>query len=145
MTHIRTLKMYSWEHLFTQRLMERRQIEVKHLSVWNTYFNVMDLYNSVKLCLSSLTIYLLDSEVLGCLVCFFLGNNPNTVLLIYFWRLCTNGAFIRCCYSKIVLLCFVSSCECKYFMSLSISSAGFYLCCTFQYFDLTFEFISMGD
>ncbi|WOK92133.1 hypothetical protein Cni_G00824 [Canna indica] len=32
LTYIRTLKMYSWEHIFTQRLMEKRQMEVKHLS-----------------------------------------------------------------------------------------------------------------
>ncbi|URE01084.1 ABC transporter transmembrane region [Musa troglodytarum] len=32
LTYIRTLKMYSWELLFTQRLMERRKMEVKHLS-----------------------------------------------------------------------------------------------------------------
>ncbi|XP_038982338.1 ABC transporter C family member 13-like isoform X1 [Phoenix dactylifera] len=31
-TYIRTLKMYSWEHLFTKRLMERRAMEVQHLS-----------------------------------------------------------------------------------------------------------------
>ncbi|XP_073104173.1 ABC transporter C family member 13 isoform X5 [Elaeis guineensis] len=32
LTYIRTLKMYSWEHLFTERLMERRAMEVQHLS-----------------------------------------------------------------------------------------------------------------
>ncbi|XP_031482452.1 ABC transporter C family member 13 isoform X2 [Nymphaea colorata] len=32
LTHIRTLKMYSWELLFTDRLMEVRELEVKHLS-----------------------------------------------------------------------------------------------------------------
>ncbi|XP_020082165.1 ABC transporter C family member 13 isoform X1 [Ananas comosus] len=41
---IRTLKMYSWEDLFMKRLMERREMEVKHLSTrkyldaWCVYF-----------------------------------------------------------------------------------------------------------
>ncbi|KAG0475640.1 hypothetical protein HPP92_015326 [Vanilla planifolia] len=30
--YIRTLKMYSWEHIFTERIMERRVFEVQHLS-----------------------------------------------------------------------------------------------------------------
>uniref|UniRef100_A0A0E0A5Y9 ABC transporter C family member 13 n=1 Tax=Oryza glumipatula TaxID=40148 RepID=A0A0E0A5Y9_9ORYZ len=32
LAHIRTVKMYSWERLFTQRLVERRELEVKHLA-----------------------------------------------------------------------------------------------------------------
>ncbi|XP_050232753.1 ABC transporter C family member 13 isoform X2 [Mercurialis annua] len=32
LTHIRTLKMYGWEHIFSSRLMETRSSEVKHLA-----------------------------------------------------------------------------------------------------------------
>ncbi|KAJ4718638.1 ABC transporter family protein [Melia azedarach] len=32
LTHIRTLKMYGWEHIFSSWLMETRSLEVKHLS-----------------------------------------------------------------------------------------------------------------
>jgi hypothetical protein len=35
LAHIRTVKMYSWEKLFTERLMEIRELEVKHLAVCN--------------------------------------------------------------------------------------------------------------
>lgn len=35
LAHIRTVKMYSWEKLFTERLVERRESEVKHLAVCN--------------------------------------------------------------------------------------------------------------
>uniref|UniRef100_A0A0E0PUD6 ABC transporter C family member 13 n=2 Tax=Oryza rufipogon TaxID=4529 RepID=A0A0E0PUD6_ORYRU len=44
LAHIRTVKMYSWERLFTQRLVERRELEVKHLATrkyldaWCVYF-----------------------------------------------------------------------------------------------------------
>ncbi|KAF8698000.1 hypothetical protein HU200_035504 [Digitaria exilis] len=44
LAHIRTVKMYSWEKLFTERLMERRESEVKHLATrkyldaWCVYF-----------------------------------------------------------------------------------------------------------
>uniref|UniRef100_J3MBW1 MRP-like ABC transporter n=2 Tax=Oryza brachyantha TaxID=4533 RepID=J3MBW1_ORYBR len=44
LAHIRTVKMYSWEKLFTQRLVERRELEVKHLATrkyldaWCVYF-----------------------------------------------------------------------------------------------------------
>uniref|UniRef100_A0A0E0L8Q1 ABC-type xenobiotic transporter n=1 Tax=Oryza punctata TaxID=4537 RepID=A0A0E0L8Q1_ORYPU len=44
LAHIRTVKMYSWESLFTQRLVERRELEVKHLATrkyldaWCVYF-----------------------------------------------------------------------------------------------------------
>ncbi|KAL6606766.1 hypothetical protein ACP70R_042419 [Stipagrostis hirtigluma subsp. patula] len=44
LAHIRTVKMYSWEKLFTQRLVERRKLEVKHLATrkyldaWCVYF-----------------------------------------------------------------------------------------------------------
>ncbi|XP_073010335.1 ABC transporter C family member 13 isoform X3 [Typha latifolia] len=44
LTHIRTMKMYNWEDLFTKRLMDRRELEVKHLSTrkyldaWCVYF-----------------------------------------------------------------------------------------------------------
>lgn len=31
--HIRILKMYGWEYIFTERLMKRRLLEVQHLSV----------------------------------------------------------------------------------------------------------------
>lgn len=37
LTNIRTLKMYSWEHIFSSWLMETRSSEVKHLSVWYCY------------------------------------------------------------------------------------------------------------
>ncbi|OAY65185.1 ABC transporter C family member 13 [Ananas comosus] len=40
---IRTLKMYSWEDLFMKRLMERREMEVKHLSV----FTCVALFNTL--------------------------------------------------------------------------------------------------
>jgi len=33
LAHIRTVKMYSWEKLFTERLVERRESEVHHLAV----------------------------------------------------------------------------------------------------------------
>ncbi|PUZ61888.1 hypothetical protein GQ55_4G314200 [Panicum hallii var. hallii] len=44
LAHIRTVKMYSWEKLFTERLVERRESEVKHLATrkyldaWCVYF-----------------------------------------------------------------------------------------------------------
>uniref|UniRef100_A0A0A9DMU8 ABC transporter C family member 13 n=1 Tax=Arundo donax TaxID=35708 RepID=A0A0A9DMU8_ARUDO len=44
LAHIRTVKMYSWEKLFTERLVERRELEVKHLATrkyldaWCVYF-----------------------------------------------------------------------------------------------------------
>ncbi|KAF3326222.1 ABC transporter C family member 13 [Carex littledalei] len=44
LAHIRTVKMYSWEELFTKRIVERRKMEVKHLSTrkyldaWCVYF-----------------------------------------------------------------------------------------------------------
>ncbi|KAM0893839.1 hypothetical protein ACQ4PT_024870 [Festuca glaucescens] len=44
LAHIRTVKMYSWEKLFTQRLKKRRELEVKHLATrkyldaWCVYF-----------------------------------------------------------------------------------------------------------
>ncbi|KAL6861150.1 hypothetical protein ACP4OV_016850 [Aristida adscensionis] len=44
LAHIRTVKMYGWEKLFTQRLVERRKLEVKHLATrkyldaWCVYF-----------------------------------------------------------------------------------------------------------
>ncbi|KAM0918419.1 hypothetical protein ACQ4PT_008963 [Festuca glaucescens] len=44
LAHIRTVKMYSWEKLFTQRLKKRRELEVTHLATrkyldaWCVYF-----------------------------------------------------------------------------------------------------------
>ncbi|WVZ82232.1 hypothetical protein U9M48_029518 [Paspalum notatum var. saurae] len=44
LTNIRTVKMYSWEKLFTERLVERRESEMKHLATrkyldaWCVYF-----------------------------------------------------------------------------------------------------------
>lgn len=44
LSHIRTVKMYSWEKLFTERLVERRELEMKHLATrkyldaWCVYF-----------------------------------------------------------------------------------------------------------
>ncbi|CAM0913131.1 unnamed protein product [Alopecurus aequalis] len=44
LAHIRTVKMYSWENLFTQRLKKRRELEVTHLATrkyldaWCVYF-----------------------------------------------------------------------------------------------------------
>lgn len=44
LAHIRTVKMYSWDKLFTQRLNKRRELEVKHLATrkyldaWCVYF-----------------------------------------------------------------------------------------------------------
>uniref|UniRef100_A0A0E0HPZ4 ABC transporter C family member 13 n=1 Tax=Oryza nivara TaxID=4536 RepID=A0A0E0HPZ4_ORYNI len=43
LAHIRTVKMYSWERLFTQRLVERRELEVKHLAV----FTCVALFNTL--------------------------------------------------------------------------------------------------
>ncbi|RLM54944.1 ABC transporter C family member 13 isoform X1 [Panicum miliaceum] len=43
LAHIRTVKMYSWEKLFTERLVERRESEVKHLAV----FTCVALFNTL--------------------------------------------------------------------------------------------------
>ncbi|RLN12234.1 ABC transporter C family member 13 isoform X2 [Panicum miliaceum] len=43
LAHIRTVKMYNWEKLFTERLVERRESEVKHLAV----FTCVALFNTL--------------------------------------------------------------------------------------------------
>ncbi|EMS58693.1 ABC transporter C family member 13 [Triticum urartu] len=49
LAHIRTVKMYSWDKLFTQRLNKRRELEVKHLAGVTPY---MDSFLQVFTCVA---------------------------------------------------------------------------------------------
>lgn len=46
LAHIRTVKMYSWDKLFTQRLNKRRELEVKHLAVCSCLLAILKFLSS---------------------------------------------------------------------------------------------------
>lgn len=107
LTYIRTLKMYGWEILFSNWLMETRSSEVMHLSVWRLIYEFPRviqkiLYHSFLHTLglvfnSTVWSVLLDTEVLGCVVCILLGYNANPVLSFHIWSLHINGTSTWCC------------------------------------------------
>ena len=82
LTYIRTLKMYGWESLFCDRLMERREMEVKHLSVSNIYF-LSKFWLVAASYFDILKHFFLDTEIFGCVVCIFLGNHTYSFLFVY--------------------------------------------------------------
>lgn len=98
---IQTLKMYSWEVLFANKIMDNRLLEVKHLSVWNyiyflyIFFSIIWYYISKQILFNFLNS---DSEIFGCLVCILLGYYTYPFFFLYFWTFYLDGSWSRCCH-----------------------------------------------
>ncbi|KAJ3683780.1 hypothetical protein LUZ60_014007 [Juncus effusus] len=79
LAHIRTVKMYSWEEFFTNRLIKRRELEVKHLSTrkyldaWCVYFwaTTPTLFSLFTFSLFAITGHSLDAATVFTCVALF--------------------------------------------------------------------------
>ncbi|KAJ4815042.1 Multidrug Resistance associated Protein 1 [Rhynchospora pubera] len=79
LAHIRTVKMYSWEELFTKRIVEKRKLEVKHLSTrkyldaWCVYFwaTTPTLFSLFTFSLFAVTSHSLDAATVFTCVALF--------------------------------------------------------------------------
>lgn len=114
--HIRTIKMYTWEQIFTSRILQIRNRELKQLSVCKLFLEAFRVAQNVihllrehlgpyHCCLEykrpnflSLIMNCVmrsDQKVHGCILCLLLGSIDGDLHHLHIWSLCGHRTYFR--------------------------------------------------
>ena len=114
--HIRTIKMYTWEQIFTSRILQIRNRELKQLSVCKLFLEAFRVAQNVihllrehlgpyHCCLEykrpnflSLIMNCVmrsDQKVHGCILCLLLGSIDSDLHHLHIWSLCGHRTYFR--------------------------------------------------